>query len=543
MKFGVLISFLLAALSSYAQADLILHNGRIFTSNKSDLWAESIAIKGERIVGIGNNIEVMKLKGPLTKLIDLENHLVVPGFNDAHVHIGGDTPSKEIKLSSDPSGPTPWELVSDSISKVAKRVPVNTLIQAGINSDLFEDQRARRKLLDSIAPQHPVILYAWSGHGKILNSAALAWLGINEQTYFAGGRLERDNSGRLTGFLEEYAGYRIGSLMNEKLLVTKITEDIQAFHKYTASLGITTMQNMCTQLSASLAKKIYSNQRFDCRTRLIAFPISDKEGLEVSTWDGFFKPMNTINYASGVKMILDGTPLERLSCVIQPYQDRKSQYGRLNFGDEVLKSFMRFALSHDQQIMIHAVGDSAISTVVNAMRSLHPDAFWKHKRLRIEHACMAIMTKEDIQTMKQLGIVIVQNPAHLTEPSITFQRFDRSRLKYYESMQTLLDNQIPFAIGSDGPVNPFVNLMLATIHPDNPKEAITLQEAVIAYTLGSAYAEFTENDKGSLIKGKLADLAVLSQNIFEIAPDKLPSTESILTILGGKVVLDRRLKK
>ena len=111
---------------------------------------------------------------------------------------------------------------------------------------------------------------------------------------------------------------------------------------------------------------------------------------------------------------------------------------------------------------------------------------------------------------------------------------------YYQSMRSLLDNDISFAIGSDGPVNPFLNLMLAISHPDNPKEAITLQEAVIAYTLGSAYAEFTENEKGSLVKGKLADLAVLSQNIFEKAPDRLPSTESILTILGGEIVMDKK---
>ena len=543
MKILLFVVFLFLGFISYGQADMILYNGRIFTSNKTDLWADAIAIKGDRILGIGKEKEVMKLKLSNTRMIDLENHLVVPGFNDAHIHIGGNTASREIIFSQDPLGPTPWEMVRDSLSKVIKEIPVNMLIQASINSDLFEDQRARRKLLDSIAPNHPVILYAWSGHGKILNSAALSWLGIDEQTNFAGGRLEKDEMGKLTGFLEEYAGYRVGSLMNEKLSADKIIEDIQTFYKYTASLGITTMQNMCTQLSPSLAEIIYSNQFIDCRTRVITFPITDKDGLILIKLDGYFKQLNANNYASGVKMILDGTPVERLACVIKPYKDRKNQYGRLNFNIKALKSFMQFALAHNQQILIHAVGDSAVATVVSAMRSLHPDDFWKDKRLRIEHGNMAIMKKEDLQTMKQLGIVIVQNPAHLALPSMTFQRFESSSLEYFESMRSLIDNQIPFAIGSDGPVNPFVNLMLTTIHPDNPKEAITLQEAVIAYTLGSAYAEFTEKDKGSLENGKLADLAVLSQNIFEIAPDLLPATGSILTILGGKIVFDKKLIK
>ncbi len=505
---------------SYGQADLILYHGKIFTSNKNNLWVEAIAIKGERIVGIGNESEVMKLKESLTKLIDLK-----------------------ITLAHNPSDPTPWEMVRDSLSKVVKEIPTGTLIQSIVNPDLLEDNRARRKSLDSIAPHHLVMLNAQTGHGRILNSAALTWLGINEQSTFIGGRLEKGNTGKLTGFLEEYAGYRLSSAMNGKLPISKIIEDIRDYHTYTASLGITTMQNMCTQLSAVQAEQVYSKQHFDCRTRLIAFPVTNKDGLLLKEWDTFFHSMNALNYGSGIKMILDGTPRERLACMRVPYRDRKDQYGRLNFTIEDIKTFMQFALSHKEQIMIHAVGDSAALTIINSMRSLHPDAFWKDKRLRFEHGDMAIIKEDDIQTMKQLGIVFVQNPAHLALTSMTLQRFDSSRTKYYQSMRSLIDNEIPFAIGSDGPVNPFVNLMLATYHPNNPKEKITLQEAVIAYTLGSAYAEFTENDKGSLVKGKLADLAVLSQNIFEVSPERLASTESILTILGGNVVLDKKVIK
>ena len=247
MKPLLIVFFLATGFFSFGQADMILHHGKIFTSNKSNLWVEAIAIKGEHIMGIGKNEEVMKLKGSLTKLIDLENHLVVPGFNDAHSHIGANIPSKEIVLFHNPSDGTPWEMVRDSLAKFVKEVAAGTLIQASINPDLFEDDRARRKLLDSIAPHHPVMLNAWSGHGKILNSAALTWLGFNEHSSFDGGRLETDSNGKLTGFMEEYAGYRTGSLISGKIPVNKIIEDLQGYHKYTASLGITTMQNMCTQ--------------------------------------------------------------------------------------------------------------------------------------------------------------------------------------------------------------------------------------------------------------------------------------------------------
>jgi hypothetical protein len=138
--------------------------------------------------------------------------------------------------------------------------------------------------------------------------------------------------------------------------------------------------------------------------------------------------------------------------------------------------------------------------------------------------------------LKQLGIVIVQNPTHLALPPVMAARFADTTIQYLQPMQTLLRNKIPFAIGSDGPFNPFLNIMLATMHPDNPKEAITVEQAVIAYTYGSAFAEFKENEKGTLAKGKLADLAVLSQDIFTISKEQLPATKSVLTMIDGKIV-------
>jgi hypothetical protein len=172
------------------------------------------------------------------------------------------------------------------------------------------------------------------------------------------------------------------------------------------------------------------------------------------------------------------------------------------------------------------------------MRSLHSDEFWKNKRLRIEHGEFAIEKPEDITTLKQLGIVIVQNPSHLALPSIMAGRFENTITHYLQPMQTLLTNKIPLALGSDGPFNPFLNIMLATMHPNNPKEAITVEEAVIAYTYGSAFAEFKENEKGTLSKGKLADLVVLSQDIFTIPKEQIPATKSVLTIVDGRIVYE-----
>ena len=136
-----------------------------------------------------------------------------------------------------------------------------------------------------------------------------------------------------------------------------------------------------------------------------------------------------------------------------------------------------------------------------------------------------------------MGIVIVQNPMHLGLPQVMAARWN-NRSPYLQAMRSLIDNNIPLAFGSDGPHNPFLNIMLAAIHPDNPAEAIKVEEAVIAYTLGSAYAEFKENEKGTLTVGKLADLSVLSQDIFSIPIQQLPATSSLMTIIDGKIVFE-----
>jgi len=143
-----------------------------------------------------------------------------------------------------------------------------------------------------------------------------------------------------------------------------------------------------------------------------------------------------------------------------------------------------------------------------------------------------------IPRAKELGVIVVENPTHLALRDLLLKRYGPERTQQMFPFRSLLDAGIPLAFGSDGPNNPYVNIMLASIYPGKPKEALTREQAVIAYTLTSAYAEFAEKDKGSLEPGKLADLAVLSQDIFTIPPHDLPKTESVLTLVGGKVVYD-----
>jgi predicted amidohydrolase YtcJ len=537
MKHCLLIAFLLAATTSNAQADYILYNGKVFTSDRARLWSEAIAIRGERILYVGTNAQVLKLKNKATNLINLNGRLVVPGFNDAHAHVGPVYPARRFDLGGgNPFELTPWVKIKDSIAKIVKEIPAGTFIITAISPDLLEDVTVRKKTLDSVAPNNPVMLSAWTGHGKIMNSAALKFFGIDEHSEFLGGRIDRDMNQQCTGVLEEYANYRMAPILADKLKSSKIIEDLKAYYIRTAALDITTTQNMCSQIFTKQTIDIYTTQKFPCRVRLMTFSLTDDKQLLLQEWNNYFHALNDLNYVSGVKLVLDGTPVERLACLKQPYSDRENAYGRINFDELQLKQYFRYCLEHKQQVIIHACGDSTIATVIRTMQAMYPDSFWKNKRVRIEHGDFAGTNAEEINTLKQLGIIIVENPTHLTLPDLFAKRLGDVRLAYYQPMRSLLDNDIHFAIGSDGPFNPFLNIMFATMHLNNPKEAITREEAVIAYTLGSAYAEFEENEKGTLAKGKLADLAVLSQDIFTVSVDKLPSTESVVTFIGGKIV-------
>ena len=292
---------------------------------------------------------------------------------------------------------------------------------------------------------------------------------------------------------------------------------------------------MATGLPAAKFDTVFSANDFGVRTRIIAFPFtSDKEVL-FSNWADRFKQLNAKNEISGVKLILDGTPVEGLAALSQPYTNMPGNFGRINFDEITIRKYISFCLQNKQQIMVHAVGDSAIHSFIRILRLMHPDAFWKDKRVRLEHGDLAIMKEGDFATMKQMGVLIVVNPTHFAIPQLMGPRLG-GRSPYFQAMRTLISNDIPWAIGSDGPINPFLNLMLSAIHPDNPKEAVSIEEAVFAYTYGSAYAEFKRKEKGSLTPGKLADLAILSQDIFTIPVPALMGTTCVMTIVGGKIL-------
>lgn len=519
------------------EADLILHNGVIFTADLTNPYVEALAIKDGKIVSSGLLSEVEKMAGPETARMDLKGNLVIPGINDAHFHLSPTPEGHHLNLT--PLEPTWEEVIIRTKEAVKKEVP-GTWIFGSIGEKVLLNPQPDRFFLDSISPDHPMLLTAYFGHGYIMNSKAMADLGISaDETDPLGGYYERVNgSTKLNGRFYEYADWNAARALGQRVAEEVAINQYKEFGTMALGFGVTSIQNF-SMVPVGEFISAWSKSDIPIRMRSIRIPMTTKkarlvqEDREIPLIPFPGLPIRV----SGTKWILDGTPIERGAAVRDSYQDSPGNFGRLNFEESEIEAMIRESLAWNDQLLIHSTGDKTSEVVFEAMRKIGPDANWPEKRLRIEHGDRIM--NDMIPAAKELGVVVVQNPTHFSIVEILVSRHGIN--SNFLPMKTLLENGIPLALGSDGPINPFLNIMLAAIHPINPSEAITREQAVRAYTFGSAFAEFQENEKGSLTVGKFADLAVLSQNIFQIPMEALPGTTSILTIINGKVVFDAKV--
>ena len=521
--------------------DLILYNGKIFTSDAEKPNAEAIAIRGERISAVGSNAEIKKMAGAKTRLIDVQGRTVIPGINDAHAHFAMNKAGFYLPLKAfDPS----WEETKAAIEAAVKEKTAGTWIFGSFFSKVIENEEVTRAALDKIAPNHPVLLSSATGHLMIFNSKAMPLLQISdEQADPLGGNFERvGNTKQVNGRMSEYAVFRQVRLFTEEAsdadaiaALKKMADDASAF-------GITSMQIMPFMRIDRFTRLV--NQA-DLPIRVRAIPISStlQEKRDLSEIEMLSKlkfPKSKVT-ASGIKWILDGTPFERGAAYREPYDKSGKWHGKMNFSANEIGAMLKESLRLKQQILFHCGGDQCVEAVFNAMEKVGSSKKidWKSKRVRIEHGDGVIA--DLIPRATKLGVIIVQNPTHFVPVEGVDNRPES--FKQLQPLHYLIEAGIPVALGSDGPMNPFLNIMLASIHPAQPTEAITREQAVKGYTFYSAYAEFAEQEKGTLTVGKLADLTVLSQDIFTVPVPELPKTQSVLTVIGGKIVHDAKVLK
>ncbi|HYH06664.1 MAG TPA: amidohydrolase [Thermoanaerobaculia bacterium] len=503
MKHALLV--VLAALlfpCALAAQSIVLINGKVFTADPAKPWAEAVAIDGKKITAVGTTDEIRAKANAKTRVIDLEGRVVIPGINDAHTHPGFGAPSFGLDLGFDPA----WRDVQAALASAVDETPASMWITVTVGSAILSNPNVTAAHLEDVAPGRLVRLKGWTGHGEILSLAAMKALGVAADARDPqGGWFDRDTDGRVNGRMWEYAQFAADRLYAEMATDEELIDDYRQFAEDALRYGITSIQAMPGVSDKRFATTL-AKARIPLRVRRIRF----------------FDDAMTPAKGEPVKYILDGTPIEQNAALRVKYDTGRRESGRENFAN--IEPFVKSAAENGQPLLLHATGDKTIEAALNTIAK-YPAL----QRPRIEHGDG--LQRDLFPLVKQTGAVIVLNPSH-------FAFRDAFPDGQYAPARSLVKAGLPIAIGSDGPLNPFLNMMFAIVRNDrgNRDEALSREETIVAYTRGSAYAEFAEKEKGTIAPGMLADLAVLSQNIFEVRADELPATTSVLTIIDGKVV-------
>ncbi|WP_394850055.1 amidohydrolase [Pendulispora brunnea] len=513
----------------------LFHHGRIFTGEGH---AEAIGMCGSRIVFVGNAREFRERR---YDAVDLGGRTVVPGIDDAHAHVLGISGTR-LNTGDFVPGPGPdLDEVKDIVRKGTTAHPPGTWLVVTVGEAILADPDATRFALDPDSPDHPVVLRSWTGHGTVINTRAMSTLGISETEAdpFGGRYVRVAGSNVINGVVQEYAEHLLNRRLFDRTSDADLVASYRAFANQAVKFGYTSIQDIPLGLPRARATSVLSMAALPIRVRSICFPLTVDEPCD-SQWPAGTSPGK--NTLSGLKWITDGTPLERNAFLEAPYADAPDFRGVFNFSDTALRAMLRRSLRSQreqrEQPIFHTVGDGALDDVLDAARSFGPRA-WRGRRFRIEHG--DLIFPQHFASLRSLEATVVQNPLHLALPDLMHERLGPPRASTMQPLRSLLEQGIGLAFGTDsiGAVaSPWLDMYFAITHPTHPSEAISLEQALLAYTRGAAYVEFADHEKGTLGPGMFADFAVLSQDIFRVIPSDLPATTSVLTVVGGQVVWD-----
>jgi predicted amidohydrolase YtcJ len=536
-----------------APALTIFHNGKIFTAEDGRAPIENggVAVKGNIIVKVGSSASVLQLQTPGARVIDLQGKVLLPGFNDAHVHPYDSftfpqfgTDAVVVNDNSFLPGPGPsFQEILTALQASARVQPPGTWLMAFIGTQVLEDPAVDRLAIDTVSSDHPVLLSAWFGHGTFINTRAIRTLGLSlNEPDPPGGFFGRFANGELDGEVREYAEHRIRRFFSEQMTDEQLVNAYEAYARLAAEAGYTTIQEFAVGIPQSRHLQILRKANLPIRVRAHCFPLALDEPCDVPADFAPERPF-AMKYAGGNKWIDDGTPIERFSFLRNDYEDDPGNAGRPNFPeDAVRKQFARAArgrLTLRDQILIHQTGDRLADDLFTAQQKTRDSReFWKPRRPRLEHGF--VLQPDQIGRAREWGWTVITNPILYSLADIWRARLGQVQEAAVWPTRSLLKSGVPIAIGSDAVTSvrgPFIDLFFAQINPSNPTETITLQQAIAAYTRGSAFAEFKEDVKGTLTVSKAADLVVIDRDIFDLrAPEDILTARVLLTMVNGNVV-------
>lgn len=531
-------------------ASLVLLNGRIWTVNDRQPRAEAVACLGSRIVAVGSNGEIRKWIGAGTEVIDLGGKLVLPGFNDAHVHFfsGGENLAG-VHLRDARSE----DEFRSRIAAFAARQPTGRWITGGgwDHENWTPARLPTRQLIDAAAAGHPVFVNRLDGHMALANSQALKLAGITRETPDPpGGTIVRDAAGEPTGVLKDAAMNRVDRAIPEPSQ-DQIADAVRAAMRYAAENGVTSVQDMS---AAPAILRVYQTllARGELTVRISGHqPLANWERLAAVGLRAGFGGEKL--HVGGLKGFADGSLGSTTALFFDPYLDAPGTSGLAN-SEMIPESKMRsHILGADRaglQVAVHAIGDKANHMVLEMYEEAARQNGARDRRFRIEHAQHLRM--EDIPRFGKLNVIASMQPYHLIDDGRWAEkRIGAERAKGTYAFRALLDSGAVLAFGSDWDVAPMAPLMgiyaaatrrtLDGKHPGGwvPEQKTTVAEAIRAYTMGSAYASFDEQIKGSIEAGKLADMVVVSDDILSVPAVEIEKARVETTIFDGKVLYRR----
>ena len=535
-------------------ADLIITNGKLYTVDKTQPRAEALAVIGERIVAVGSASDVDQWRGANTRVIDARGHLVLPGFNDAHVHfLDGGVQLDNVQLKDADS---PQEFARRIAERARHAAKGEWILGGGWDEQKWNPpQLPTKELVDPETATTPVFVTRYDGHMALANSRALKKAGVTRSTPDPpGGAIVRDAQGNPTGILKDAAMDLIDKVV-PPLPRERARRAAKRALAYAAVLGVTSVQEMANPgedlgqylaLYQELAEKGELTARIYLAPNIPDWQVQAKAGVRHAFGSPFLR-------IGAVKAYADGSLGSTTAYFFQPYTDAPQTRGLLNEEMQPLSKMRDWLISSDKaglQICMHAIGDAAISQTLDLFADLERANGESDRRLRIEHA--QHMAAKDFDRFAGVHVIASVQPYHaIDDGRWAEKRIGPERIKTTYAFRSFLDHGVRLALGTDwtvAPLNPMLTLYAAvtraTLDGKNPEgwvpeQKISLAEAIEAYTMGSAYAEFQEREKGSLTPGKLADIVILSDDLFSINPKNIPDVRVETTIVGGRVVWKR----
>jgi len=528
-------------------ATLVVTNAAVYTVDKQHPMAEAVAVIGDRIVAVGSRAEIDLWRSPETKVIDAGHKLVLPGFNDAHVHfIQGGAQLDQVQLT-DAASP---EEFAKRIAAQAKKTPKGEWILGGRWDETKwpKPELPTKELVDAVTGATPIFVERYDGHEALANSAAMKLAGVDAKTAdVPGGIIVRDASGNPSGIFKDAAQELINKVIPSMSREQRIRVARRAL-EHAASLGVTSVQHMNPEF-ADVAAYSELAENDELTTRIYAAPMETdwRDQAKVGTrraWGSSYLRLGA------VKGYADGSLGSRTAYMFEPFADDPGNSGLLS--DEMhppsaMRERLMGADAAGLQVRVHAIGDRAISMVLDIFGDIEKEHGYHSQRFAIEHA--QHMAQKDFERFAKLHVIASMQPYHaIDDGRWAEKRLGHARARYSYAWRSFLDHGVTLAFGTDWPVaplNPMLGLYAAVTratldgkNPDGwiPDEKITLPQAVEAYTMGSAFTEFQEREKGSITPGKVADMVILSENIFDLKPEAIRNAKIETTIVGGKVV-------